>query len=295
MKNKSTILILGATGMLGHALYNFLSKESNLRVFGTIRNEDSLILFSKAQAKNIITGVDAQNFDTVFAALTKIKPQIVINCIGIIKHISLADEVLKTVPINTLFPHHLAIATKKMNARLILVSTDCVFSGEKGNYAESDPADCKTVYGISKYLGEISNQKNILTIRTSIIGHELRGGHSLVNWFLNQKDVATGYDNAIYSGLPTIELAHIIRDLIIPNNTLWGLYHIASKPISKFDLLALIAQIYGKKIKLKKSIAPNINRSLNCNKFKKVTGYKPKTWKRLITEMHSNFQANYLS
>ena len=167
MKNKSTILILGASGMLGHALYNFLSKESNLRVFGTIRNED------------------------------------------------------------------------------------CVFSGEKGNYAESDPADCKTVYGISKYLGEISNQKNVLTIRTSIIGHELRGGHSLVNWFLNQKDVATGYANAIYSGLPTIELAHIIRDLIISNKTLWGLYHIASSPISKFDLLALIAQIYGKKIKLK--------------------------------------------
>ena len=126
-------------------------------------------------------------------------------------------------------------------------------------------------------------------MRTSIIGHELRGGHSLVNWFLKQKDKIKGFSNAIYSGLPTIELAHIIHKLIIPNHKLHGLYHIASKPISKYELLTLIAKIYQKKINISKSLIPKINRSLNSKKFERATGYKAKKWDLLIKSMHSHF------
>ena len=168
------------------------------------------------------------------------------------------------------------------------MSTDCVFSGKKGSYAETDIADCADLYGQSKLLGEVSNEKHVLTIRTSIIGHELRGEHSLVSWFLKQKGSAKGYTKAIYSGLPTIELARIIRELILPKPKLSGLYHIASEPISKFDLLELIAKIYRKKITLSKSATPKINRSLNCERFQKATGYRPKSWQRLIEEMHAD-------
>jgi dTDP-4-dehydrorhamnose reductase len=290
MKPKTTVLILGATGMLGSTLFRVLSKDPSLQIYGTARQKSAKTFFPKTLAKNIIALDDIENNQLVRALLQKTKPDVVINCIGLIKQLNEANEALQAIPLNSVLPHRLSLLSKEVGARLILISTDCVFSGNKGNYKETDRADCTDLYGQSKLLGEIVDEKHVLTIRTSIIGHELRGGHSLVNWFLKQKGAVTGYCKAIYSGLPTVELANIIRDVVLPNAKLSGLYHIASEPISKYDLLHLIAKTYGKKIAISKVNSPKIDRSLSYAKFKKQTGYLPKPWNQLIDEMHADFQ-----
>ena len=286
MKNKEVVLVLGVTGMLGHTLFKTLHKDKKLRVFGTSRQKNIAGLFSPSESKDILTNIDAQNPKALDKIFSITHPTVVINCIGIIKQLEAAEDVLQTIPINTLLPHQLAKVSAQYDSRLILISTDCVFSGSQGNYKETDISDCQDLYGKSKYLGEIHHLSHVLTVRTSIIGHELRGGHSLVNWFLSQKDAIKGFSNAIYSGVPTVELAHIIHKLIIPNHKLHGLYHIASRPISKYDLLTLIAKIYQKKISISKSLTPKINRSLNSKKFERATGYKAKKWDLLIKAMH---------
>jgi dTDP-4-dehydrorhamnose reductase len=293
MNSKNTVLILGATGMLGHTLFKSLSKDPNLQIFGTARQKTAKSLFPKELAKKILTNVDLENDQSLLKLFNKVKPDVVINCAGLIKQIGASEDVLQAIPINTLLPHRLAYLTAQIRARLILMSTDCVFSGKKGNYKETDKPDCTDLYGQSKLLGEIVDQPHILTIRTSIIGHELRGGYSLVNWFLNQKGSATGYTKAIYSGLPTIELANIIQELVLSNPKLSGLYQISSEPISKFDLLSLIANTYKKKVFLTKASTPKIDRSLSYAKFKKQTGYKPKPWAQLVQEMHDNYKQSY--
>lgn len=289
-KKKTTrILILGATGMLGHTLFQNLDKDKSLQVFGTARQKIAKACFPPALAKNLLIGVDVDQPKTISDAIQKVRPDVVINCIGLIKQLGQSNNVMQAIPINTLLPHQLAQWTKEIGARLILMSTDCVFSGKTGNYTESDIPDCSDLYGQSKLLGEISDQSHVLTLRTSIIGHELRGGHSLVDWFLSQKKQAVGYTQAIYSGLPTIEMAHILKKWVIPNSKLSGLYHLSTEPISKFDLLSLIANTYGKKISLKKSRIPKIDRSLNCKKFTRKTGYIPKDWPTLIEMMHADY------
>ena len=293
MKPQSTVLILGATGMLGHTLFRSLSQNKNLHVFGTTRNPSAKKWFAKNQAKNLLTNIDVLNSKSLESAFKKTKPDIVINCIGLIKQVAQSQEVMHSIPVNAIFPHQLAYLTKEYQARLILMSTDCVFSGKKGNYSETDPVDCTDLYGQSKALGEIIDQPHVLTIRTSIIGHELRGGHSLVNWFLKQRGSILGYTRAIYSGLPTIEVAHIIRDHVLPNAKLHGLYQIASDPISKFELLGLIAKTYRKKIGIQKTNTPKINRSLSYAKFQKKTGYQPKSWHQLIEEMYADYCEHY--
>jgi len=293
MKSKKTILILRATGMLGHTLFKSLSKDTQLQVFGTARQKTAKTYFSKELAKRVLVNVDVESDQSLLTVFNKVKPDVIINCVGLIKQVGAANDVLQAIPINSLLPHRLAYLAKQVKARLLLMSTDCVFSGKKGNYKESDQADCTDLYGQSKLLGEIIDQPHVLTIRTSIIGHELRGGHSLVNWFLKQKGVATGYTKAIYSGLPTIELANIIHTLVLPNPKLSGLYQIASEPISKFDLLSLIANTYKKKVALTKASTPKIDRSLSYAKFKKQTGYKPKSWVQLAQEMHDDYKQSY--
>jgi dTDP-4-dehydrorhamnose reductase len=279
------ILIFGATGMLGHAVFRVLSNDKRLTVFGTIRSESSKSLFPNALADNLIPNIDIESDDCLKKAFEISQPDVVINCIGIIKQLSDAKDVLKTVPINTLLPHRLAALSKEFGSRLILVSTDCVFSGSKGNYLETDFPDCNDLYGRSKLLGEIADNENVLTIRTSIIGHELRGGHSLVNWFLSQNNSAQGYTQAIFSGLPTNELAKIILDCITNWPSLHGLYHVSANPINKYDLLDLIAKVYKKDIHISKNDVVKIDRSLNHEKFSKATSYKAQDWNTLIASM----------
>ena len=279
-------MVLGATGMLGNAMIRKLSANSNLTVFGTARVDNLQGKFSDTLSDQIIFGVDVDNHDSLIKAFIKVQPDIVINCVGLVKQIADANDVLHAVPINTLLPHRLAALCDATCSRLIHISTDCVFSGTKGNYLESDFPDAHDLYGRSKLLGEV-NYPNAITLRTSIIGHELSGKRSLICWFLAQQEPIKGFTEAVFSGMPTVELARVISEFVIPNSDLNGLYHVAAKPINKFDLLNLVATIYGKNITINPSKELVINRSLNADKFKAATGYVAPEWPELVQKMHA--------
>ena len=243
------VLITGITGMLGNAIFRtFLNSNVRHDVIGIARSYNAYNFFDGVNSKHIITGVDVENYDSLIGVFTKVRPQIVINCVGLVKQLADANNPLLAIPLNTILPHRLADLCSLVNARLIHISTDCVFSGEKGNYMESDFPDAKDLYGRSKLLGEV-DYPHALTLRTSIIGHELSGNRSLIGWFLSQENSVKGFTRAIFSGLPTVELARIIHDFVLPCPQLHGLYHIAAKPIDKHSLLNLVAQIYNKKRK----------------------------------------------
>lgn len=278
------ILILGASGMLGNALFRFLSEYSTWNVYGTLRNPSCRTLFSASHQPFLKFGVDVENNDSLVNVLNSVKPDVVINCIGLIKQNSSAEDPLHAIPINSMLPHRIAKLSSLINARFIHFSTDCVFAGKKGMYKEEDSPDATDLYGRSKLLGEVT-YLNTLTLRTSIIGHELIGKKSLLGWFLSQNGDVHGYQNAIFSGLPTVEISRIIRDHILTNYKLQGLYHLSANPISKYDLLIKIANVYNKKINIIPYKDLIIDRSLDSSKFKHETGYIVKPWDELIRSM----------
>lgn len=288
---KISVLILGATGMLGNGLFWGLNKRPNLKVWGTTRGDEGKKYFSSELNKQIMPFVDVLDAEGLLKLFSFVKPDMVINGVGLIKQNPDMDDTHLAIELNSLLPHRLAEICGKMEARLIHFSTDCVFSGLKGNYLETDPSDAKDIYGKSKFLGEVT-LANALTVRTSIIGHGLETHLSLIDWFLVQKKSINGYKNVIYSGLPTVEWANIIADYILPNSKLSGLYHVAAEPIAKIDLLNLVSKIYGKKIAIKPVREPINDRSLNADRFRKRTGYQPPKWPILIKKMHQYYQTN---
>lgn len=279
------ILVLGASGMLGNAMIRVLSEKADWQVHGTVRTESSKRLFNADIAGRLISGIDVEQHDSLTQAFIRIHPDVVINCVGLIKQLADADDPLHAIPINALLPHRLARLCELSGARLVHMSTDCVFAGNKGDYRESNPSDAKDLYGRSKFLGEVAYPHTV-TLRTSIIGHELQSAHGLVGWFLSQQGQCNGFTRAIFSGLPTVVLAQIIRDVVIPRADLSGVYHVAAQPISKYDLLKLIAEAYGKKIEIIPSGQLAIDRSLNADRFRDATGYVAPSWPKLIELMH---------
>ncbi|MFY9260507.1 MAG: SDR family oxidoreductase [Gallionella sp.] len=279
------VLILGVTGMLGSAMFRVMSEDKNLDVYGSARSGSFNRHFSVELSSKIVSGVDVEHHDSLIKAFAITQPDVVVNCIGLVKQLADANDPLQAVPINTLLPHRLAMLCQAVSARLIHISTDCVFSGTKGNYLETDFPDAYDLYGRSKLLGEV-DYPHAITLRTSIIGHELSGQRSLVNWFLAQQGATKGFTQAIFSGLPTVELATIVRDVVLPRSQLHGLYHVASQPINKFDLLGLIASVYGKNIEIIPSAELVIDRSLNASRFNQETGYTSPDWSVLVARMY---------
>ncbi len=281
---KTKVLVLGATGMLGNAVLRLFSQSAGYEVVGSARSTNTLRLLPDDLFDRVICGVDVENIDSLISLFARVRPDVVINCIGVVKQLVEADDPLTAIPINALLPHRLARLCGMVGARLVHMSTDCVFSGAKGMYTEADMSDAKDMYGRSKYLGEVDDPHSI-TLRTSIIGHELSGAHSLVGWFLAQQGIVKGFRRAIFSGLPTVELARVIRDHVIPHRELHGLYHVSAEPINKFDLLALIAKAYGKTIDIMPDDELAINRSLDSSRFREATGYQPQPWPELVRRM----------
>lgn len=279
------ILVLGASGMLGNAMLRVLSESDDCVVYGTLRSSNAA-LRAKAPRARLIHGVHVDQSDSLLAAFAQSRPDVVINCVGLVKQLPNAEDPLDAIPINSLLPHRLARMCELAQARLIHVSTDCVFSGKHGNYAETDLADAQDVYGRSKLLGEV-DYPHAITLRTSIIGHELRNAHGLVDWFLSQTKVVMGYAGAVFSGLPTCELATVVRDFVIPNAALRGLYHVAADPISKLDLLQLVNREYGKGLQIEPDDKVKIYRSLNATRFKEATGYVAPAWPELVARMRA--------
>jgi len=281
------ILVLGMSGMLGSAVHKIFSEDARFEVWGTRRSSASAPHLSPAMQARVLDGVDVLRETALSEVMQQVSPDVVINCVGLVKQLQAADDPLEVLPINAMLPHRLAKHCARTDARLIHVSTDCIFSGSKGGYIESDMSDATDLYGKSKFIGELHTLPHVITLRTSLIGHELNSAHSLMNWFLSQSGVVKGYSRAIFSGFPTVELATVIRDYILPNTALQGLYHVATSPISKYDLLRLIAQIYGKEIDIVEDRKLVIDRSLDGSRFSAETGYIAPDWPELVQRMHA--------
>lgn len=278
------ILVLGATGMLGSAMMRILGEKRDFDLSGSVRSNGAASLLPAALQRQIVPGVDVEHPDQLARLFDRVRPDVVINCVGIVKQLAEADDPLVALPINAMLPHRLARLASLTGSRLIHFSTDCVFSGARGGYVETDIADARDLYGKSKALGEVSGA-GCLTLRTSIIGHELAGSQGLVEWFLSQSGTTNGYTRAIFSGLPTVVLSKIVRDVIIPNEQLSGVWHVGADPISKYDLLKLVASAYDRDIEILPVDAPVIDRSLDSSRFRDATGYIPPGWPELVEEM----------
>jgi len=276
------ILILGLNGMLGNAFLKTINKYNKFEVYGTVRKNNNL---KDLECIQIFENVSCEEFFKLENILYQLKPSVVINCIGLVKQNASSKDNIKSITINALFPHKVFEICQKINSRFIQISTDCVFSGSSGYYSENDLTDPQDIYGRSKLLGEI-DKKGAITLRTSIIGHSLFSKHGLIDWFLNQEYKIKGYKNAIFSGLTTFELSKIIIEYIIPDLKLYGIYHVSSSSISKFDLLNLVRKVYKKSIEIYPDDSLVINRSLNSEKFKNITKYSPPTWEKMINEMY---------
>jgi dTDP-4-dehydrorhamnose reductase len=283
------ILVLGVTGMLGHVLFKELSKVKEFDVFGTTRNIEGLrAFFTEEELGKIRSNVDADNFDTVIRAFASIQPDIIINCIGIIKQLPISNDPLTAITVNAQLPHRISLVARSAGARLIHISTDCVFNGQKGSYTEQDPSDATDLYGRSKYLGEVA-YPHCVTLRTSIIGHELKSNFGLVDWFINQSDSVNGYTKAIYSGFSTLEMANVILNYVIPNETLSGVYHVSSNAISKYELLKIISSIYDKKINIQAYDDFILDRSMESSSFRNLTNYTPPSWHEMVAQMQKHY------
>jgi dTDP-4-dehydrorhamnose reductase len=283
-RSTKRVLVLGATGMLGNAVLRLFAQSPGYQAFGSVRSSDALRLLPSILHSRVLTGVDVENTIILTRLFDVVQPNVVINCVGLVKQLAEAEDPLTAIPINALLPHRLARLCEVAGARLVHVGTDCVFSGTKGMYIETDFADAKDLYGRSKYLGEV-DYPHAITLRTSIIGHELDDAHSLIEWFLAQKYRVKGFRRAIFSGLPTVEVARAIRDHVIPHPEIHGIYHVSAQPINKFDLLTLVAQTYGKTIEITADDQLVIDRSLDSKRFRLATSFAPRPWPELIASM----------
>lgn len=279
--------ILGATGMLGHKLVQVIGLNHDVKA--TCRSL-SPALKGYDFFNNVFEGFEANDIKVFEKFIKEERFDVVINCIGIIKQQKSAYDPIPSIEINSLFPHKINKICKEQGTRFIHISTDCVFSGTKGQYIESDEPDATDLYGKSKELGEVTDAA--LTIRTSIIGHEISSQLSLVNWFLSQKETVNGYQKAIYSGLPTIHLANVILKIINNHPNLYGLYHVASAAINKYDLLCLIAKYYKKNISILPYDQFENDKSLISDKFRNETKILIPSWEDLIFEMQEDFSIN---
>jgi dTDP-4-dehydrorhamnose reductase len=281
------VLVLGGSGMLGHKLVQ--QWQDRFDVWTAIRGKFAdYEKYGYLPAGRTLEGVAADRFDTVTKAIETAQPDVVVNAIGVIKQLPSAKNTITTLEINSIFPHRLAELAAKQNFRLITISTDCVFNGRQGNYTEESLSDAEDLYGKSKSLGEVTGE-NCLTIRTSIIGRELETAHSLVEWFLsNRGKTVKGFTKAIYSGFPTIVLADILANIIENFPTLTGLYHVSSEPINKYELLRLVDKYYGSNIDIEPESDFVLDRSLNSDKFRALTGFIPEPWEAMIEKMASD-------
>lgn len=278
------ILILGGRGMLGHQLLAAL--KTDLDVWATLRGSaPASAPAGLFDPDRIIGGIDVLDFDAITGVMAKVRPDAVINCVGIIKQLAAAKDPFLSVSINSLLPHRLHRLCRAAGARLIHFSTDCVFSGRKGGYTEEDPSDALDLYGRSKFLGETVGE-GALTLRSSIIGHELGSASGLVEWFLSQRGKRVdGYRRAVFSGFTTPEMARIVRKVLTQHPDLSGTLQVSSEPINKYDLLMLIRQAYEVDVEIVPDDKVQIDRSLDSSRFRQLTDYEPPAWPKMIEEM----------
>jgi dTDP-4-dehydrorhamnose reductase len=277
------VLVLGGDGMLGHELYLELRHRHEARV--TLRQPLAAYagqgLFDAA---NAFAGVDVRLPGRLEEVVGAFRPQAVVNAIGIVKQRPESEDAITSIEVNALMPHRLALACRSAGARLVHLSTDCVFSGSRGGYSETDLPDPSDLYGRSKLLGEVTGD-GALTLRTSMIGRGLYRKTSLVDWLVAQKGRVQGYRKAVFSGLTTRELSRVLALIIEKHPQASGLYHLSSEPIDKFALLGKLRERLGLKLDIVAVDEPRIDRSLDSTRFRRVFGYAPPSWERMLDEL----------
>ena len=270
--------------MLGHAFFNSWKENHEVKVTlkGDLNQYKIHTIFNEENSLSLLNALDFDNFSF---KVQSFMPDCIVNCTGVTKQLSSQDNIVNTMLINAILPHRLEELCENLDIRLIQLSTDCIFSGKKGLYEELDPSDAEDLYGKSKFLGEVTG-KNSLTIRKSTIGLELSNKHGLIEWFLNQRDTVQGYSNAIYSGFTSLCLASIVEEIISNYPDLNGVLNIASKPISKYDLLLnLRDRIDDFNVNILEDGKIKIDRSLNPDKFKRITSIKVPTWDSMLNDL----------
>ena len=279
------ILILGSTGLLGNTLTKYFLDREYFQTFASIRDYSKIKFFNKKYHEKFVYINNILDKRETEKIIKNIKPDVLINCLGLTnKKIFNSNQSEDFISINSLLPYRLQRICEDLGSRLIHFSTDCIFSGDKGFYSEKEIPDPPDIYGKSKLLGELDFE-NTLTIRKSVIGHELISRNGLLEWFLYQNKFVEGYKNVIFSGTTVLELAILIEKYIIPRSELKGILNITGESISKFDLLKIIADIYNKKIDIIPNELIKLDRSLDGSEFTKLTGYRPKAWPSLIKDM----------
>jgi dTDP-4-dehydrorhamnose reductase len=277
------ILVLGASGMLGHEAVRVLAPD--FEVWGACRRPQDLPDLGVAPQR-LLGGLDATNPDSAYALVERVRPDVAINAAGIVKQREQATSAIPSISVNSLWPHVLADACARHGARMVHVSTDCVFSGARGMYTEQDLPDALDLYGRSKLLGEVADRENVVTLRTSMIGWQLGEPTGLVGWFAaHRKEPLKGFSKAVFSGLTTGALAETIRDAVLPDGALSGLWHVSADPIDKHTLLADLARHLGWDVDLTPVPEPAIDRSLDSTRFRQRTGWTPPGWDKMLEEL----------
>jgi dTDP-4-dehydrorhamnose reductase len=281
------LLVLGGDGMLGHKMLQTLEGHGD-EVCCTLEGSwddpahGPIDLFRE---DNTLCHVDLMNYLAFEPRLRELRPDVVVNCVGIIKQRPDAKSPLPSIELNALLPHRLAETCREWSGRVVHFSTDCVFSGREGGYTEESPSDAEDLYGKTKYLGEVQGE-NALTLRTSIIGRELSHFGSLLEWFLSQEGRSVhGYTGAIYSGVTTNHLADLVGDLLRDHPGLSGLYHVVSEPITKHDLLRLIGEAYGLHIEIVPDGEVRCDRSMKGDRLRQAIGYVCPAWPDLVAQL----------
>jgi len=278
------VLILGASGMLGHKVCQVF--QAGHEVHAAARAEwVRVAALELVEAGRFHGGLEAGNLDRLLQIMGAVRPEVVVNCVGIVKQVPAASDPLASLTVNALFPHRVAAMCRAIGARFIQISTDCVFSGRKGGYTETDVPDAEDLYGRSKLLGEV-NGPRCLTLRTSIIGRELSRQFGLLEWFLAKRhEKIRGYTNAIFSGFTTQALGEILAWIVSEHPTLDGLYHVASEPISKYALLTKISKAFGFHVEIEQYAENRCDRSLDASRFREATGWQPPSWESMIQKL----------
>lgn len=285
MKETSRIrvLVLGSTGMLGHKVWQVLGRRFD--AWAAVRQVGLHRATGLYAGPQVIEDVMAEDFSSVERAVRTSRPHVIVNCVGIVKQLKAAHDAVQSITINALFPHQLAELGRQSGTRIIHISTDCVFSGRQGNYVEDDFADANDLYGRTKFLGEVGGE-GCLTLRTSIVGRELSATTGLLEWFLSHRGGRVGgYTSARFSGLTTLALARTIGEVIDRWPSLSGVYHVASEPISKYDLLIKFNRAFGAGIEIEPSSAVRIDRTLNGARFREATGLSCGSWDAMLSEL----------
>jgi len=281
------ILILGANGMLGHKLLQKLSADHEVR--GTVREAvENTVKIPGVSCKQLIGAVGAADLSAIGEVMDMTAPDAVLNCIGVVKQIDAAQDAITSISINALLPHQLANLCEQARVRLIHFSTDCVFSGRAGPYCENDQPDPADLYGRSKLLGEV-DRPGCLTIRSSIVGRELRRGTGLLEWFISQRgEEVRGYQQALYTGLTTEAMADVVQMILERQPDLSGVWQVSGETIDKCSLLGIVNRVFDLGIRIVPDETFHCDRRLDSTRFRTKTGWNPPSWQAMVEAMHAD-------